>query len=392
MMDEEKTRDNYARSINRLMIILIIALGIVGLYTARIFIIPFVVALVLFFVLIHFENLISRGLKKLLLFFKKKEFSKKAKYSISAVSFVLSLTISFFILFFSYQGISKNFDEMLSNAAKYQMRFAEKIAQFNRFVMESHVSADENANLSPLGQIISMIPEQNLPIISSKIIEGVDFNSLFNYIGGFAGKSIANSTLMAIYLLFLYGERRNFRNKMEKIRENNPKFEKFDKVIKNIRNDLIGYFNIKTIVSFVTAALCYLVMAGFGLDFVWLWAFIIFVLNYVPTIGSIIATILPSALGLILFDNLIDAVLMALIIAVIQFVIGSVIEPRFQGERLNLAPIMILLSLAIWGAIWGIVGMFLAVPIMVTINAVLSQFEATKPLAMFFSSNGDIKN
>jgi len=182
----------------------------------------------------------------------------------------------------------------------------------------------------------------------------------------------------------------NFRKKMIKIYEKSPKLEKLDKVVRSLGEDIVGYFNIKLIASIVTAVLCFFVMTGFKLDFVWLWAFIIFILNFIPTIGSIVATLLPCLLGLVIFDNVIDAVFMALVITTVQFTIGSVIEPKFQGDRLNLAPLMILLSLAVWGAIWGIVGMFLAVPIMVTINAALSQFETTKPLAMLFSSNGDI--
>ena len=382
----------HARSTNRLMIVLVIALGVAGLYAARTLITPFIVALVILFILTNFENLISRGIKKLLSLFIKKEFSKNTIYTISTISFVLALTISFFMLFFSYRAISRNLEDMFSDAARYQLLFSERITRFNNFIADSHEPVGEGADISRAQQIISMIPESHLPVIGNDIIDRIDFNNLFNTVGGFAGKSIANSTLVAIYLLFLYGERRSFRKKIEKIRQINPKFEQLDKMIKNIRDDLVGYFNIKTIVSLITATLCYMVMAGFGLEFVWLWTFIIFILNYIPTIGSIVATILPSTLGLIMFDNVVDAVFMMLIIAIIQFVIGSVIEPKFQGDRLNLAPIMILLSLAIWGAIWGIVGMFVAVPIMVTINAALSQFEATKPLAMFFSSNGDIKN
>ena len=385
----EKT--GYARSTNRLTIVLIIALGVTGLYAARTLITPFIVALIILFVLTNFENLISRGIKKALSLFIKKEFSKRTNYTIATVSFALALIISFCILFYSYKAISENLEDMFADATRYQILFSDRIAQFNNFIIIAHNQDRESANISPVQQIISMIPESHLPIIGNNTISRIDFNNLFNTVGGFAGKIITNSTLAAIYLLFLYGERRNFRRKIEKIRKANPQFEKFDKMIKNIGDDLVGYFNIKTIVSFITATLCYLVMAGFELEFVWLWAFIIFILNYIPTIGSIVATILPSALGLIMFDNVIDAVFMALIIAIIQFVLGSVIEPKFQGERLNLAPIMILLSLAIWGAIWGIVGMFVAVPIMVMINAALSQFETTKPLAMFFSSNGDIK-
>ena len=384
--------DNYARSINRLMIILVVGLIITGLYVGKAFIIPFIVALVIFFIMVNFENLISKGITRLILFFTKKGFSKRIGSTISVISFVLSLMISVFMLYFMYTIISSNFDDMLSNSARYQTLFNGKITKFNNFVNNSNRLVVGDDDISPLQKLISMMPKTHQPVISSRIIEEINFNRLFNTIGGFAGKSIANFTLVLIYLLFLYSERRSFRRKIEKIRRSNSKFEKFDIVMKGIGADLVEYFNIKTIISVVTAGLCYWVMSWFDLDFVWLWACIIFVLNYIPTVGSIVATIFPVALGFIIFDDVSDTIFMTLSLTAIQFVMGSVIEPKFQGNRLNLAPIIILLSLAVWGAIWGVVGMLLSVPIMVAVNAVLSQFEETKPLAMFFSSSGDIRS
>jgi predicted PurR-regulated permease PerM len=388
---EEKTKRNYTGEINRLLAVLVIALGVFVLHAGRSFLIPFVVALAIFFVLTIFENLIFKAIKKIVSFFRKKEISERLSANISYAAFGLSLAISVFILFSAYKAISMNFDDMLSNTTKYQMLFNGKIAQFNNFVRSSQ-NPEENTNLSHFQQLFSAIPESHLPVIDYKIISQINFNYSFNKVGAFAGKGVANFMLVLVYLLFLYLERRNFRTKIEKITAKNPKFKKMQKTVNEIGGDLVKYFTIKTIVSVITAALCYFVMTFFGLDFVWLWTFTIFILNFIPTIGSIVATILPTVLGLIVFDSVIDAVLMGAIITAIQFTIGSVIEPKFQGDRLNLSPLMILLSLAVWGAIWGVVGMFLAVPIMVTINAALAQFETTKPLAMFFSSNGEIKD
>jgi len=390
-MNETKKPD-YLRSINRLMIILVIAVCIFILFAARSLIIPFVVALVLFFILLNFENIIVNAIKKIFSLFGKKEFSDPLNHTIRGISIILSLAISIFTLFSTYKVITNNFNDMLSNTAKYQTLVAHRVHGFNDAVTSAHKQDVENAILSPFQQIVSAIPETHLPIIDASVMKNINLSRIFNSAGGFASQSVTNSTLVFIYLLFLYFERASFRKKMDKIHKKVPNMEKLDNVIRTLGKDLVGYFNIKVIASFVTAVLCFFVMKWFKLDFVWLWAFVVFILNFIPTIGSILATILPCLLGLVIFDNVIDAVFMAMAITAIQFTIGSVIEPKFQGDRLNLAPLMILLSLAIWGAIWGVVGMFLAVPIMVTINATLSQFETTKPLAMFFSSNGDIRD
>lgn len=388
----ETKRPDYLRSINRLLIVVVIVAGIFTLIAARDLIVPFIVSLALFFVLINFENIITIAIKKTLMLLGKKEFSEHLNSTIRGVSIILSLTISIFTLFFTYKIITNNFDDMISNAVKYQALFSKRIHDFNDAVTLAHKQDAENVMLSPFQMMVTTIPESHLPVIDATIMKNINFGKMFNLVGDFTRKSVTNSMLVFIYLLFLYFERVNFRKKMIKIHEISPNLEKWDKVIRNLGEDIVGYFNIKLIVSFITAVLCSFVMAAFKLDFVWLWAFIIFVLNFIPTIGSIVATLLPVLLGLVIFDNVIDAVFMAIFITAIQFTIGSVIEPKFQGERLNLSPLMILLSLAVWGAIWGIVGMFLAVPIMVTINAALSQFETTKPLAMFFSSNGDIRD
>lgn len=383
-------KTNYTRSINRILIIFVIALCIFILHAGKSFIVPFVVALAIFFVLNLFEKGISKIITKLISLFVKKEFTENLNKAITWASVILAITISIFVLFSFYRAITSNFDELLSNTPKYQMLFNGKIAEFNNSVKSSRKVAKSGGKLSPFEQIISAIPESHLPIIDSNIINKINFNYIFNKIGNFAGKSITNSMLVIIYLIFLYLERRNFHQKIENITDKNSKFKRTQKTISKISNDLVKYFKIKTIASLVTAVLSYFVMSFFGLDFIWLWTFLIFALNFIPTIGSIIATVLPAILGLIVFNHAIDAVFMGLMITAIQIAIGNVIEPKFQGDRLNLSPLIILLSLAIWGAIWGVVGMFLAVPIMVTINAALAQFETTRPLAMFFSSNGDI--
>lgn len=78
---------------------------------------------------------------------------------------------------------------------------------------------------------------------------------------------------------------------------------------------------------------------------------------------------------------------MAIFLIAIQFVIGNIIEPKFLGKNLNLSPLVILLALAFWGSIWGILGMLLCVPLMTIINIVLLRFENTRHFAVYFSAD-----
>jgi predicted PurR-regulated permease PerM len=76
----------------------------------------------------------------------------------------------------------------------------------------------------------------------------------------------------------------------------------------------------------------------------------------------------------------------------VQVVLGNIVDPKLMGNKLNLSPLLVLISLGFWGAMWGVVGMLLSVPIMVSINIVLSEFKSTRAISVFFSEKGDIKS
>jgi AI-2 transport protein TqsA len=101
--------------------------------------------------------------------------------------------------------------------------------------------------------------------------------------------------------------------------------------------------------------------------------------------------IFPTALALIQFGTLRPFLVTALALTVVQFTVGNILEPRLMGKGLNLSPVVMLLGLAVWGTIWGIVGMFLAVPLMVVSMIVFSQFHATRPIAVLMSADGELR-
>ena len=140
----------------------------------------------------------------------------------------------------------------------------------------------------------------------------------------------------------------------------------------------------------MTGLISYLVLKVVGVDFASFWAVLIFLLNFIPTIGSIIATLFPSLLTLVQFPTLGPFIATISVLTAVQFCIGSLLEPRLMGNRLNLSPIVILLSLGLWGSVWGIPGMFLCVPITVIIMIICSYFPGTRPLAILLSGNGKV--
>jgi predicted PurR-regulated permease PerM len=131
-------------------------------------------------------------------------------------------------------------------------------------------------------------------------------------------------------------------------------------------------------------------MAWVGVDFAAFWAVMVFFFYYIPTVGSILAIVAPAVLALVQFDHLTPFLVVLLVFGTIQIVTANVVEPTIMGRTLNLSPLVVIVSLVVWGTIWGVVGMFLCVPIMVVALIVLAQFKATRPLAVLLSADGRI--
>lgn len=119
-----------------------------------------------------------------------------------------------------------------------------------------------------------------------------------------------------------------------------------------------------------------IILSIFGLDFAIIWGVFVFLFNFIPTIGSAAALIAPVLMALIQSESVSYALLIAGVVAGIQTVFFNLLEPMILGKRLNLNPLVILLSVLIWGYIWGIVGMLLSVPLTAIIKIVISNSES----------------
>src|SRR5262249_47633220 len=150
----------------------------------------------------------------------------------------------------------------------------------------------------------------------------------------------------------------------------------------SINHSMGQYLWVQTVASAITTLLTYISLRIVGLDNALFWSFLIFFLNYIPTVGSIVAVVLPTAFALVQFQTLGPIAGVAAGVGVWQFVIGNFLMPRMTGESLNLSAVVVLLALAIWGAIWGIPGAFLASPITVMLMIVLAQFPSTHWIAI----------
>ena len=202
---------------------------------------------------------------------------------------------------------------------------------------------------------------------------------------------LASGGLILIYIGFLFLEQGHFTKKITALVADPNKEQDANKIINRIRDDIQKYITIKIITSSLTGILSYIILRIVDVDFAGVWALLIFLLNFIPTIGSIIATIFPALIALAQSDGYTLFLVVLFGIGALQVCIGNILEPRLMGSSFNLSPIIILLNLALWGYIWGIPGMFLCVPFLIIVTIILSHFPQTRPMAIILSSDGRLR-
>jgi AI-2 transport protein TqsA len=282
--------------------------------------------------------------------------------------FCFSLSLLSFVGMFwaTVKLISMNVDGVLEVAPTYQVNLEKKVNNLiNYFGIQEAPTLEQLTELINLGQFISATASSLTSIV-------------------------ANSGVILIYLAFLFIEQKNMDKKLSALILNQEKEQQVRKLLRKISDDVRKYVTIKLIASLSTGILSYIFLMVIGVDFAAFWALLIFMLNFIPTIGSIIATIFPALITLVQFDTLGPFFLVAGGLTGIQVLIGNILEPKFTGSSLNLSPTIILLNLSLWGVIWGIPGMFLCVPFLVISMIVFSNLPQTRAIAVLLSSDGRI--
>ncbi|CAN5188227.1 AI-2E family transporter [soil metagenome] len=211
---------------------------------------------------------------------------------------------------------------------------------------------------------------------------------------GAAAQSLQNfassAILVLIYLGFIIASRRGFGRKIVALYPHHAERDGAMQLFQRIRNGVEQYLWIQTVTGLMIAVAAWAVMMLIGLDNALFWAFLIFIAAYIPILGGAVGCILPPIFALVQFpDTFLPALLLFGALELIFFIVGNVIYPRMQGDSLNMDPTVVLLSLAVWGALWGVTGMFLSTPLTVAAMLILAQFQGTRWIAILLSEDGD---
>lgn len=196
--------------------------------------------------------------------------------------------------------------------------------------------------------------------------------------------------MIFVYLLFMFIEQTTFNKKFAALFPNKSKSKKMRYIIDSIDENMKKYLFMKTLLSGITGVLSYFWLQMIGVEFAGIWAFIVFVTSYIPTIGAIVACGLPILYSLVTAPSLHQPLLTAGGLIGLQILFGNILEPKFTGSTLNLSTLAILINLVFWGMIWGVAGMFFSVPLLVATFIITAQFDSTRWIAILLSADGKI--
>lgn len=264
--------------------------------------------------------------------------------------------------------IAANVNQIVTKAPEYVASFDNLLAQVGELTGAEDISKEIQGQVNPK-EINAMA------------------SGLFNSFSAI----LANLFMILLYSIFMLAERSTISVKLNAIFPDPEHREDVQDVLERIGDAIQQYLSVKTLISFLTAVLGYIILRLFGVDFPVLWAFLIFLLNYIPYLGSFIATLLPALLAIFQFESLLTGVFVFLAIQGVQTLMGSIVEPRLSGKTLNLSPTIVLFSLAFWGTLWGIVGLAIAIPLTSLLVITFSEFPSTRNFAILLSGNGVVE-
>ena len=336
----------------RIYIFLIVAALVVILIYAQSIIIPFILAVLFLFLI----RVIRKTLSKI------KLISRWPKWILTIISSLLLLVF----LVFTVEMISQNIQQLSKTLPVYE------------------------ENVNKITQSINDQFDVDLSSMLSDFADDLNFGGILSKIFSTLTGLFGDAFMVLLYLIFLLLEESTFSRKVKAMYTDENKYKKVNSLIKKIDHSVSNYIAVKTLVSLLTGFLSYFVLMIIGVDAPLFWSFLIFILNFIPTIGSLIATLFPTIFAMLQFGEITPAILVVTIVGAIQLIVGNLVESRVMGTSLNISPLVVFLTLALWGLMWGITGMLLSVPITVIIIIIMAEFPDTRPFAILLSQQGKL--
>jgi len=284
------------------------------------------------------------------------------------VAIFLVLIITFIFFYLVGLIIYSNVDAFKVEFPKYQEKFNKLYLSIIGFFKIPHAEVQQYYSEIDWAALLEKL---SLPSILSSSV-----GTFFNF--------LANLFLILLFTVYIMLGREHFITNIGKAFPG-ERSETIYRVMDNINKGVQKYFFAKALISLGTGFLAAIVLLIFGVDFAWIWGLLTFLLNFIPNIGSVVATFPPILVAIFQFEGFFPAIWIGIFLISLQIVMGNVVEPLIMGKSLNMSPLVIIISLIFWGFIWGPIGMILAVPISSIIQIICSNIDSLKPISILIA-------
>lgn len=350
MMKKKLSLSDSNHLLNITLGILLVFLTVWVLYIGKSIILPLLLAVFLSFILDPIVNLLQ-------------------KIKIPLTLSVLLTLIFVFVLMYLFGLL------VYSNAQMFVIQFP---------VYQEQLLQSLGSSLQKLEQRFG----ESFSIVSIKQIDWISYLKSFSVAQGVLTSLgtfitfIVKMLIVIVFIAFLLTGKRNINQKIQHAFQPDQATN-FINIMENIIGQIQKYLGAKTVTSVITGFISIIIFYLFGLDFAIFWGFLIFLFNFVPNIGSIVASLLPVLFSFLQMGSLSTSLWLGISLLILQFSAGNILEPKIMGRSLNLSPMVVILSLIFWGYLWGIGGMLLAVPILATITIIFENVRSLRFLAVF---------
>jgi len=284
---------------------------------------------------------------------------------------LLLLAVAFSVIVLIVYAASNN---LISSLPNYQERFEQLVADGSLYLQEFSNRIDKVSKNFPLMDLNTLLSGSSFSITNTISIA---MNSIMAVMW--------NLFLILIFMVFMLLEADKIEPRFQKTMSKQSRSNTFSSFV-SIQTQIQNYLTVKSLISLATALVGMVLMLIFGVDFILVFGILLFVLNFIPNIGSVIASTLPILILFLEKGFCIQLVLFSILIIATQMFFGNILEPKLQGQRLNIAPLVVLISLIFWGWLWGIVGMLICVPLTSAINIILKQIDPDNTISALISS------
>jgi AI-2 transport protein TqsA len=224
---------------------------------------------------------------------------------------------------------------------------------------------------------------------TTDLIAQIDVRGYLMAVAGQAQGIVTGAIFVMIYLGFLLASQNGFRRKLVGLFPDRTARGEALEVFQRVRGGVEGYLWVQGVTGVMICAAAWILMRAVGLQNAEFWTFVIFVVGFIPVLGGAIAGLAPPLFALVQFESYWPALILLGGLQAILFISGNFIQPRMQGDNQNIDPVVVLLALAFWGKVWGVVGMFLSTPLAVMAMAILAEFKGSRWMAILLSGDGE---